>query len=50
MMTTMTKTQRGFTLIEAIIVITITGIIAGMVAVFIRAPCRAISTRHAAPS
>ncbi|WP_413438995.1 prepilin-type N-terminal cleavage/methylation domain-containing protein [Sulfuriferula sp. GW1] len=34
----MTKTQRGFTLIEAIIVITITGIIAGMVAVFIRAP------------
>ncbi len=38
MMTTMTKTQRGFTLIEAIIVITITGIIAGMVAVFIRAP------------
>jgi len=38
MMTAMTKTQRGFTLIEAIIVITITGIIAGMVAVFIRAP------------
>ena len=38
MMTTMTKSQRGFTLIEAIIVITITGIIAGMVAVFIRAP------------
>ncbi|MHB1334013.1 MAG: prepilin-type N-terminal cleavage/methylation domain-containing protein [Sulfuriferula sp.] len=34
----MTKSQRGFTLIEAIIVITITGIIAGMVAVFIRAP------------
>ncbi|GBL44633.1 MSHA biogenesis protein MshO [Sulfuriferula multivorans] len=38
MMTTMAKSQRGFTLIEAIIVITITGIIAGMVAVFIRAP------------
>lgn len=34
----MTKSQRGFTLIEAIIVITITGIVAGMVAVFIRAP------------
>ena len=30
--------QRGFTLIEAIMVITITGIIGGMVAVFIRAP------------
>ncbi len=38
MMTAMTKSQRGFTLIEAIIVITITGIIAGMVAMFIRAP------------
>lgn len=38
MMTAMTKSQRGFTLLEAIIVITITGIIAGMVAVFIRAP------------
>ena len=38
MMIAMTKSQRGFTLIEAIIVITITGIIAGMVAVFIRAP------------
>ena len=38
MMTAMSKYQRGFTLIEAIIVITITGIIAGMVAVFIRAP------------
>ncbi len=38
MMTAMTKSQRGFTLIEAIIVITITGIIAGMVAIFIRAP------------
>ena len=32
------STQRGFTLIEAIIVIVITGILAGMVAVFIRAP------------
>jgi MSHA biogenesis protein MshO len=30
--------QRGFTLIEAIVVIVITGIIAGMVAIFIRAP------------
>lgn len=38
MTTAMTKSQRGFTLIEAIIVITITGIVAGMVAVFIRAP------------
>ncbi len=38
MMTAMTKSQRGFTLIEAIIVITITGIVAAMVAVFIRAP------------
>ena len=32
------KHQRGFTLIEAIMVIVITGIIAGMVAVFIRQP------------
>jgi len=31
-------TQRGFTLLEAIMVITITGILAAMVAVFIRAP------------
>jgi MSHA biogenesis protein MshO len=30
--------QRGFTLIEAIVVIVITGIIAGMVAIFIRSP------------
>lgn len=30
--------NRGFTLVEAIVVIVITGIIAGMVAVFIRAP------------
>lgn len=30
--------QRGFTLIEAIMVITITGILAAMVAIFIRAP------------
>ena len=34
----MTRNQRGFTLLEAIIVIAITGIIAGVVAVFIRAP------------
>lgn len=32
------KTCRGFTLIEMIMVISITGIIAGMVAIFIRAP------------
>jgi MSHA biogenesis protein MshO len=32
------KSHRGFTLIEMIIVIVITGIIAGMVAIFIRAP------------
>lgn len=32
--------QRGFTLVEAIIVIVITGIIAGVVAIFIRAPVR----------
>ncbi len=32
------RTQRGFTLIEMIIVIVITGIIAGMVAMFLRAP------------
>jgi len=32
------KPQRGFTLVEMIIVIVITGIIAGMVAMFIRAP------------
>ncbi len=32
--------QRGFTLIEAIVVIVITGIIAAMVAIFIRAPVR----------
>ena len=30
--------SRGFTLVEAIVVIVITGIIAGMVAVFIRSP------------
>ncbi|MGV8893978.1 MAG: type II secretion system protein [Burkholderiaceae bacterium] len=34
----MTQHQRGFTLIEAIMVITITGIIAGMVALFMRTP------------
>ena len=33
-----TRRARGFTLVEAIIVIVITGIVAGMVAVFIRAP------------
>jgi MSHA biogenesis protein MshO len=33
-----TRTQRGFTLVEMIVVIVITGIIAGMVAMFIRAP------------
>jgi MSHA biogenesis protein MshO len=32
------SSQRGFTLIEAIMVITITGILAAMVAIFIRAP------------
>ncbi|NMM37559.1 MAG: type II secretion system protein [Glaciimonas sp.] len=34
----MTQRQRGFTLIEAIMVITITGILAGVVAIFIRTP------------
>ena len=34
----LTSRVRGFTLIEAIVAIVITGIIAGMVAVFIRAP------------
>ena len=33
-----TRIQRGFTLVEMIVVIVITGILAGMVAVFIRAP------------
>ncbi len=32
------RQQRGFTLVEAIMVITITGILAAMVAIFIRAP------------
>ncbi len=36
----LTRRQRGFTLVEAIIVIVITGIIAGMVAIFIRMPVR----------
>lgn len=42
--------QYGFTLIEAIMVITITGIIAGVVAIFIRAPVEAYvdSARRAA--
>jgi len=35
---TMSRFQRGFTLIEAVIVIALTGIIAAMVAVFIREP------------
>lgn len=35
---TPTKFEQGFTLIEAVIVIVITGILAGVVAVFIRAP------------
>lgn len=44
--------QRGFTLIEAIMVITLTGILAGIVAVFIRAPVDAYvdSARRAALS
>jgi MSHA biogenesis protein MshO len=41
MPTVMKRFQRGFTLLEAIIVITITGIIAAVVAVFIRAPVQA---------
>jgi MSHA biogenesis protein MshO len=32
--------QRGFTLVEAVVVIVITGIIAGMVAIFVRAPVK----------
>jgi MSHA biogenesis protein MshO len=36
----MTKFQRGFTLVEAVIVIAITGIIAAVVAVFIQAPIK----------
>ncbi len=38
MQTAMIQRQRGFTLIEAIMVITITGIIAGVVALFMRTP------------
>ena len=38
MQTAMTQRQRGFTLIEAVMVITITGIVAAMVAIFIRTP------------
>ena len=34
----MKRRQRGFTLVEAVVVIAITGIIASVVAVFIRAP------------
>lgn len=40
-MTTRTQHQRGFTLVEAIMVIVITGVIAGIVAIFIRAPVQA---------
>jgi len=36
--TTVSRAQRGFTLIEAVIVIALTGIVAAMVAVFIREP------------
>lgn len=35
------QSQHGFTLVEAIVVIVITGIVAGMVAVFIRSPIEA---------
>ena len=38
LMRTRRKTQRGFTLVEMIVVIVITGIIAGVVAIFLRAP------------
>ncbi len=38
MQTAMTQRQRGFTLIEAVMVIAITGIVAAMVAIFIRTP------------
>ena len=38
MMTSRIHTSRGFTLIEAILVIVLTGILGGMVAVFIKAP------------
>ncbi len=38
MQTVMTQRQRGFTLIEAVMVIAITGIVAAMVAIFIRTP------------
>ncbi len=35
-----TRSQRGFTLVESIMVIAITGVVAGMVAVFIQGPVR----------
>ena len=38
MLTKMARYQRGFTLVEAVMVITITGIIAAMVAVFLKTP------------
>ncbi|HJV74345.1 MAG TPA: type II secretion system protein [Noviherbaspirillum sp.] len=41
MMINLTDTQRGFTLVESIMVIVITGIIAAVVAVFIRTPVQA---------
>ncbi|MDX9993783.1 MAG: type II secretion system protein [Rhodocyclaceae bacterium] len=49
MRTIRTAGQGGFTLIEAIMVIVITGVIAGMVAVFIRAPVEGyVDTRRRA--
>lgn len=39
-MSSLRARQRGFTLVEAIIVIVVTGIVAGMVAIFIRTPVR----------
>ena len=38
MLTMMSRCQSGFTLVEAVIVIVITGIVAGMVATFIKVP------------
>lgn len=40
---------RGFTLVEAIVVIVITGVIAGMVAVFIRTPVEGYMDASDAP-
>ena len=36
--TTVSRSQRGFTLVEAVMVIALTGIVAAIVAVFIRQP------------